>query len=119
MEIAEAKPLTRKQLEDLDSLSDADVFILENLTKSVKKELYDNGKVKFLAEMKEEQLDGRYQEFWENGNIKVRGKYKNGSKTGVWKFYNEDGEFDRKRRFKRGDDDEGEDKGTDSGEPDI
>jgi hypothetical protein len=119
MEIAEAKPLTREQLEDLDSLSDADVFILENLTKSVKKELYDNGKVKFLAEMKEEQLDGRYQEFWENGNIKVRGKYKNGSKTGVWKFYNEDGEFDRKRRFKRGDDDEGEDKRTDSGEPDI
>ncbi len=112
MEIAEAKPLSREELEELDSLSDADIFILENLTKSVKKELYDNGKVKFLAEMKDEQLHGSYQEFWENGNIKVRGKYKDGRKTGVWKFYNEDGEFDRKKRFKRGRDKDSDEKET-------
>lgn len=101
MEIAESKPLSIEQLEDLDSLSDADAFILEHITGSVKKELYDDGKVKFMAEMKDDVLHGRYIEYWENGNIKVKGKYRDGEKTGKWRYFNEDGELEKKEKFGR------------------
>ena len=64
--------------------------------------MYDNGTVKFIAEMDNEVLDGRYLEYWENGTLKIKGKYRNGEKSGKWYYYKEDGELERKEKFKRG-----------------
>jgi hypothetical protein len=102
LEITEGKAIDLEELEELDSMSDADAFILEHITGSVKKEMYDNGNVKFIAEMENEVLDGRYLEYWENGTLKIKGKYRNGEKSGKWYYYKEDGELERKEKFKRG-----------------
>jgi hypothetical protein len=102
LEITEGKAIELEELEELDSMSDADAFILEHITGSVKKEMYDNGTVKFIAEMDNEVLDGRYLEYWENGTLKIKGKYRNGEKSGKWYYYKEDGELERKEKFKRG-----------------
>lgn len=105
LEITEGKALNLEELEELDTMSDADAFILEHINGSIKKELYDNGQVKFLAEMKDGTLHGRYIEYWENGTIKIKGKYREGEKNGKWYFYKENGEFDHKEKFKKGDSD--------------
>ncbi len=101
MEITEGKPMTMEDFEELDSMSEADVFILEHINGSVKKEMYDNGKVKIIASMDNGVLDGRYLEYWENGELKVKGRYSQGKKSGKWYFYNEAGELDHKERHSR------------------
>lgn len=102
MEITEGKALNMEELEVLDTISDADAFIMEFISGSVKKEVYDNGKVKILAEMDAGQLHGRYLEYWETGAMKVKGRYKHGEKSGRWYFYKETGELDRRERFRNG-----------------
>lgn len=104
LEITEGKALSQEELEELDSMSDADIFILEYINGSVRKELYDNGKVKILAEMKNGQLHGKYIEYYENGSLKVKGRYREGEKSGKWLFYKEDGDIDHKEKFRKGSD---------------
>jgi len=101
MEVSEGKAMSQEDLEALDSMSDADAFILEYINGSVKREMYDNGKVKFIAEMKGLVLSGRYLEYWETGELKIKGKYRNGNKVGKWMYYNETGELDHKENFGR------------------
>lgn len=113
LEITEGKALSQEDLENLDSMSDADAFLLEYINGSVKKEMYDNGKVKILAEMEGGELDGRYLEYWENGELKVKGKYRKGKKSGKWYYYNESGELDHKEKHSR----KGDEPDTDSPPP--
>lgn len=101
LEITEGKALTQEELEEMDSMSDADIFILEYIEGSVRKEVYDNGKTKIMAEMKDGQLNGKYLEYWENGNLKIKGKYREGEKSGKWQYYNEDGEPDHRERYRK------------------
>lgn len=100
MNIAEKAPLSIEELEEQDSMSEADIFILEFVSGSVKREFYESGKVKWLAAIKNGQLHGRYLEYYEDGEIKVKGKYKNGEKTGIWRFYDEEAELVRKQKFR-------------------
>jgi len=99
MEIAEGHAMEQGELEAGDSMSAADVFILQYINGSVRKEEYDNGKSKILAEMKDGVMHGKYLEYWENGNIKSKGHYKNGEKSGLWFYYTEVGDLDKKERF--------------------
>ncbi|MBL7811203.1 MAG: DUF3352 domain-containing protein [Bacteroidetes bacterium] len=101
MKITEAKPLSIEEIEEADSLSEADAFILEYVNGNARREMYDNGKVKFIAETKNDELHGRYIEYWENGAVKVKGRYKNGEKSGKWKYYKQDGDLERRERFGR------------------
>jgi hypothetical protein len=102
MLIAEGKALDQEGFEALDSLSDADAFILKYISGSVKREFYTSGKLKILAEMDGSTLNGRYIEYYENGNEKAKGKYKQGFKNGKWIFYKENGDLDYKEKYKRG-----------------
>lgn len=99
--IAEKPPLNIEEIEEQDSMSDADVFILEFISGSVKKEFYESGKIKWIANTRNEDLHGRYVEYWENGEIKVKGKYQKGEKSGIWRFYDEEGELVRKQKFRK------------------
>jgi hypothetical protein len=97
--IPELQAASADSLAERDSLSDVDQFLIENINGDVHREFYDNGNVKFIAEMKEERFHGRYLEYWENGQVKVKGKYRDGEKIGKWRFYNEEGVFERRERF--------------------
>lgn len=101
MEITEGKVLNVEELEELDSMSDADAFLLQYIHNSVQREYYENGQLKFSAETKEGVLNGRYIEYYENGNIKTKGRYRDGQQKGKWYYYKEDGTLDRKERFGR------------------
>lgn len=102
LEVTEGKILTREDLEEMDSMSDADAFILTYINGSVKKESYNNGQVKILAEMADGVLHGRYLEYYENGVLKIKGKYRDGEKSGKWLFYNDKGDLEKKEKYKRG-----------------
>jgi len=99
--VPEMQPLDADSLESLDSLSDVDQFMIEHINGNVLREYYDNGQLKFIAEVKDNIFNGKYLEYWENGTVKVKGKYRDGQKTGRWRFFNAEGILERRERFGR------------------
>jgi hypothetical protein len=84
----------------LDSLDDIQKFIMTKFEHNVIKDYYGNSdKLRFEAETKRGELNGRYREFYETGELKVYGRYRKGEKKGVWHYYNTDGTLQRKERF--------------------
>lgn len=102
--VTEGKPASIEEIEAQDSMSDADAWILEYVNGSARKEVYSNGSIKLLAELKDNVLHGRYLEYYENGGLKVKGKYRNGERSGKWIFYKDNGEIERKTRYREGKD---------------
>lgn len=71
-----------------------------DLSASVYKEYYDNGKLKFEVELDDGLLDGDYIMYYPNGNTKIKGSYENGKKEGTWRAYDEkESELIIKKRF--------------------
>ncbi|MFN7302859.1 MAG: toxin-antitoxin system YwqK family antitoxin, partial [Bacteroidota bacterium] len=99
--VPELQPLDVDSMEALDSLSDVDQFMIEHINGNVMREYYDNGQLKFIAEVKDNIFHGKYLEYWENGMVKVKGKYRDGQKTGRWRFFNAEGVLERRERFGR------------------
>ena len=97
--IPELQAASADSLAERDSLSDIDQFLIENINGDAHREYYENGQLKFIAEMKDERFNGRYLEYWENGQVKVKGKYRDGEKAGKWRFFNEEGIFERREKF--------------------
>ena len=105
--VPELQPLNADSMEALDSLSDVDQFMIEHINGNVMREYYDNGQLKFIAEVKDNIFHGKYLEYWENGTVKVKGKYRDGQKTGRWRFFNAEGILERRERFGRDREDPG------------
>jgi hypothetical protein len=99
--VPEMQPLDADSVESLDSLSDVDQFMIEHINGNVMREYYDNGQLKFIAEVKENIFHGKYLEYWENGTVMVKGKYRDGQKTGRWRYFNAEGVLERRERFGR------------------
>lgn len=97
--VEEDSAISAEAFASQDSMGAAELFVMEHISKNVKKELFDNGNTMYIAEMSEGQLHGKYQEFWENGKIKITGKYRNGQKIGKWRYYNEEGKLERKEKL--------------------
>ena len=99
--VPELQPLDADSIEALDSLSDVDQFMIEHINGNVMREYYDNGQLKFIAEVKDNIFHGKYIEYWEDGKVKVKGKYRDGQKNGRWRFFNVEGILERRERFGR------------------
>ncbi len=86
----------------LDSLDEADWFILKKIEKGVYKKKYDNSEqIEIEAETDDGILDGNYKEYHANGELRVDGQYRNGRKTGTWKIYTSEGNLEEKIKYKR------------------
>lgn len=95
---AEAFDITKA----LDSLDEAEWFILKKLEKGVYKKKYDNSEqLEIEAETDDGILDGHYKEYHLNGEVRVDGRYRKGRKTGTWKMYNTEGTLEEKIKYKR------------------
>ena len=60
-----------------------------DLSASLYKEFYENGKLKFEVDLDDGIKDGSYKSFYTNGKIKIKGQYKKGKQVGTWRAYNE------------------------------
>lgn len=86
----------------LDSLDEADWFILKKIEKGIYRKKYNNSEqVEIEAETDEGILDGDYKEYYPNGTVKVDGKYRKGRKTGTWKMYTTEGTLEEKIKYRR------------------
>ncbi len=83
-------------------LAKVDDYIPEDLTKSVYKEKYSNGKIKVEFELKDGFRHGDYKEYYDNGEVKIKGQYKKDHKEGTWKIYSENGKLLQKVKFENG-----------------
>jgi len=86
----------------LDSLDEAEWFILKKIEKGIYRKKYNNSEqLEIEAETDDGILDGDYKEYYQNGEIKVDGKYRKGRKTGTWKMYNTEGNLEEKIKYRR------------------
>ena len=59
----------------------------------IKKEYYNNGKLKFEYEIKNGKIEGFYRKYYENGQLEIETNYKNGERDGLYKEYYESGKI--------------------------
>jgi len=60
---------------------------------------HNNGKTKFIVELKDGLKHGKYQEFYPNGALKISGKYKKDKQSGTWRVYDLKENIVFKKRF--------------------
>ena len=86
----------------LDSLDEAEWFIINKIEKGTFKKKYNNSEqIEIEAETDDGILDGDYKEYHPNGPIRLDGKYRKGRKTGTWKIYNAEGTLEEKIKYRR------------------
>jgi hypothetical protein len=95
--------VTDQAKEEIEAmLIKVDSYIPDDLSKSVYKENYSNGKVKVEMELKDGFRHGDYAEYYDNGESKIKGQYKKDHKEGTWKLYSENGKLLQKVKFENG-----------------
>ena len=60
----------------------------------IEKEYYNNGKLKFEYEIKNDEKEGFFREYYENGQLKKESCYKNGKLNALCKQYYENGQLE-------------------------
>jgi hypothetical protein len=103
VDVSDSISITDQAKEEIDAmLTKVDSYIPDDLSKSVYKENYSNGKVKVEMELKDGFRHGDYTEYYDNGETKIKGEYKKDHKEGTWKLYSENGKLLQKIKFENG-----------------
>ncbi|WP_378176291.1 toxin-antitoxin system YwqK family antitoxin [Aquimarina sp. SS2-1] len=63
---------------------------------------YDNGTIKELREMVNNQLEGNWKYFYSNGQLMKEGGFKNNRAEGIWKIYDKKGNLVYLENYKNG-----------------
>jgi hypothetical protein len=86
--------LEKLEAESIDTLANYHFYIIINdLDSKQQKGYYDNGNIKYEADLKKGVLHGSYKEYHENGELRVKGKYNNNKKASLWRYYNNKGKL--------------------------
>lgn len=99
----ELDALYREKLQGtaLDSLSDTERYVAENLNEDELVVYYpDTEQVFYRCELKKRKFHGRYEEFYPSGQLRVEGSYRKGRKSGAWSYYDKEGNLIKKQKFR-------------------
>lgn len=99
------------------------VFAIDEITKLKQTTYYEDGKVNYTGEFKNNERHGKWEAYYDdgslwtinnytegehagnyilyhrNGEIRLKGQYKNGEESGIWLVYNEEGKQVDKKTY--------------------
>ena len=63
------------------------IILLSFQTLEIRKQMYDNGQLKYQVEVESGLLNGKYMSWYRNGQKKAEGTFKNNQRIGNWSAY--------------------------------
>lgn len=94
---AKADKYLKDYTAELENLSEAEVFVLNEVNNGEYVKYYDgSGQIEIKAETKNGKFHSDFIEYYENRTVRSEGNYRKGRKTARWKYYDEQGELTEK-----------------------
>lgn len=75
------------------------IFLFSFITSQIRKQQYDNGQLKYQADIVNGMLNGKYISWYKNGKKKAEGIFKNNQRIGKWTVYDSLGKIRMTREY--------------------